>query len=613
MLPHVINSEGESGSSSEDDTESVVPEPSASVYEVFELELQSSVYDEAFLCPLVAWHFDQEAQADGQRRYFRRSAIRAWAHLLLNYLLQGFVVGIMVSKTCQDNTDNISDVFGDPEGAMAGNNMCWIIDDATREFLHYHHVRDNFQQGNLTYYTCMPDEVLLASRFRQLDLNRDGKWTYREAQNLSRKYQHRVGRWVDLAKLYCRQVVAIWDALQSGKRLTQRYSVKALLGPAFAKVARASGSQFLDCSSPAMQLAQIPLWYYLEAIEPFMGICGLLDESLCNNLVLRGSWARDVGMEPSANATSLTCALHRAMGFGSEVEPIFNVTNEILRARNPCGSALTDLCPLILTHQSALWRTRKAELCGAGSTEAMEVNGLWGNVAEYETSDLYWGSWGTVTIGYEMFMGLVLFLWGLAMVSELQTVFRWMSVLVYMPSCGRPASSSKAIQVRRHELRVCAIPQWCRWAGLLSNVLPRLALYILTSLCGIRFLLSVGQLEDLILNCLALMFVITIDDMIYMAFADHMHKTWINQCGFIKVKCQDPQSGYAWWAAWAHIPGFLTVIPVVAMTLYFLIADYFGTHGKYALARAYSCLCEASGEECSLALVLGGSTSLPRF
>ncbi|CAE7589231.1 unnamed protein product [Symbiodinium natans] len=135
----------------------------------------------------------------------------------------------------------------------------------------------------------------------------------------------------------------------------------------------------------------------------------------------------------------------------------------------------------------------------------------------------------------------------------------------------------------------------------LTNLLPRTLLQCVFFVVGIEYLLSVTKIEDLILNSLALMVLVTIDEMLFVAFTGEQNAIWIQNC--------EPLEGTSFkWLDWllsaTHMPvGLLIFVPITAT-----LAGYILNHvTMMALqAQATSCLCDLKGDSCFAPRFLAG-------
>ena len=148
-------------------------------------------------------------------------------------------------------------------------------------------------------------------------------------------------------------------------------------------------------------------------------------------------------------------------------------------------------------------------------------------------------------------------------------------------------------------LEVVGLTTQHRVSTVLLNLLPRSALQGCIFIVGIRYLLSVRNVSDLILNSLALTFLVTVDEMLFAAFAGEQNAAWIQNC--------KPLRGRSfWWLDWilrkTAIPvGLLIFIPILATLGYFVIANKLLTD---QLAHATYCLCDMSGDVCHARQIL---------
>ena len=148
-------------------------------------------------------------------------------------------------------------------------------------------------------------------------------------------------------------------------------------------------------------------------------------------------------------------------------------------------------------------------------------------------------------------------------------------------------------------LEVIGLTKQHRLSTILFNLLPRSALQCCIFVVGIRYLLSVRNVSDLILNSLALTFLVTVDEMLFAAFAGEQNAAWIQNC--------KPLRGRSFrWLDWVlektSIPvGLLIFVPILGTLCYFVISNKILTD---QLAQATYCLCDMDGAECHARQIL---------
>ncbi|CAE7236478.1 unnamed protein product, partial [Symbiodinium pilosum] len=140
-------------------------------------------------------------------------------------------------------------------------------------------------------------------------------------------------------------------------------------------------------------------------------------------------------------------------------------------------------------------------------------------------------AFGLTTVEFVMFLLLITLLWGLAAVEEYRIIIVWWNVLVSLPTVAEkePCLANKIADEEESSLEVRGLHRRSRWLIVACNLLPRSILQNLIFVVGIQYLLSVNNISDLILNSLALTFLVTVDEMIFGAFATQQDATIMRQ------------------------------------------------------------------------------------
>ena len=130
------------------------------------LTLAESAYENAFLMRVIT------------------KSIFGKAHflLLVNFFLQYSVVYLLSERTTGNQSLLKTRLFGQAS-AIDAPGVCWQREGETR-------------------ISCTPDEVALSADFANLDRDGDGRWTFEEADALSRGHAETTGRHVNMTEFY---------------------------------------------------------------------------------------------------------------------------------------------------------------------------------------------------------------------------------------------------------------------------------------------------------------------------------------------------------------------------------------------------------------------------
>jgi len=207
---------------------------------------------------------------------------------------------------------------------------------------------------------------------------------------------------------------------------------------------------------------------------------------------------------------------------------------------------------------------------------------------------------------YLVFLGLMLVIWWLSILEELRRVVTWHVVLLFMPCHGNVVSSSN--NPDDPSMMIEAISNPTKGVLFLFILIPRFFIAVALAWIGSAFLIGADDYGELILNGVALAFIIDIDEMMFAALMGAHSKESIanTQANHRQTGCMPCL------VELLNLPappfGMVFVISMVAFQMHRAL---FGDTGKYAMAVAYSCLCHAAGPDCLAAQLLGGLPHVP--
>ena len=196
---------------------------------------------------------------------------------------------------------------------------------------------------------------------------------------------------------------------------------------------------------------------------------------------------------------------------------------------------------------------------------------------------------------FRAFFFLIVFLWGLASVAEFRSISIWWNVMLALPTCDTKECLDESWQSEDEEcsLQIVGVSRRVRLMTILLNLLPRSILACCIFLVGVQYLLSVRNISDLILNSLALTFLVTVDEMLFAAFAGEQNAAWIESAKPIRgrsFRCVDRM------LALTHLPfGMFMFFPILIWLSYYIIRNQITT---VLLAEATYCLCDLAGSHC---------------
>jgi hypothetical protein len=141
------------------------------------------------------------------------------------------------------------------------------------------------------------------------------------------------------------------------------------------------------------------------------------------------------------------------------------------------------------------------------------------------------------------FLYSVLFIWSVRMVQELRTSQRFFTDVFQMPDCGHPSEMTQEVRRKEKEKSHCsvvALTRCTRWLLYLLVCLPKLLISLALLYLGCRFLSATANFENLVMNTVALEFVLTIDETLFHACVPVSYRTEVREVNFfVRMTAQE--------------------------------------------------------------------------
>lgn len=581
------------------------------------LHLDSSVYDLAFVCPIIS-HGSQKAIA------------KAVMLLLVNGLLQGISTFFLWTKATGDRRVRRDQIFG---GEGVNGTTIGVCTRVSPDMLNFVPSYTNLLglYPKLTTLddmentiTCTQDEILLTamSTFRHLSYGED-KWTTEHAEQLSSEYRNATGRWVNLE-----DVVA-----NLGRHKKQ-----------FATECGSAGCGF-DGSR------QIDEDFWKEQIFPILrSFCLVGDAELCFNFAAKFEYYRDPQLtEFFAYATDIFGARDFLK---SREENISSFQQSVMpdvkmHAPSVCEAAMRKFCPQIVygdyTVQSNRYRISRKTLCGDLDDVYLSSDPAYrsdGKVEDPNLTSVYTGSKrynneevGTMSRLFTILQLLMLLLWNIAIATEIKDiVIRFMVIWglpeskptdevaqipeVVLQAEDSPGGAATNVEPSTTELLgtasvtpggaegaqeeedefdehpLTSLTNWQRFRAITLSLIPRAVLAFFIFLAGVEFIFAAETINDVILNSLALTFLYSIDEMLFAISASRVEAETINRCSPLKVKF-----GMRFGRITRLLPpmGILALVVLATYSIY----QWMSFHSEARMvADAFNCFCQKSGDRC---------------
>lgn len=189
---------------------------------------------------------------------------------------------------------------------------------------------------------------------------------------------------------------------------------------------------------------------------------------------------------------------------------------------------------------------------------------------------------------------VAIFIFMLAMMEELLKILRSSRLLYLLPSKSEPwilyngELSDKDVNgpVTQFEgdfqLKIAGMSRAWKMFNIIFVVIPRLLIFKLTVQAGATFLIDTAGIEDVIVNCTALAFCLTIDDMIFELLNDRSTKAIMRQMEEFEHQedvndVRDDQelrsSGFFFFTLVSHLIPFQLII--VILMSFLAVVDYY--------------------------------------
>jgi hypothetical protein len=435
--------------------------------------------------------------------------------------------------------------------------------------------------GNGTF-TCMPHSVKFAFEWDNLDANGDGVWTIDEAR-------------CDYKDLKAKRHVSpetIFNNAINGLRMQAAYL-------------RDSGSNYTLFLPPEVQQERsIPKAYFKYWAGDAM-MCGLFDADSC---------------EAAAKSGVFTTAL-----VPGRMSPRAKGIYDLDSAIQYCYRMLQDGggCEALLPVDFKRNREQRWERCGDRSVveggsytnpfdDTQRIHVL---EAHYESVEAYQSATSRL---YLFFVSLVITLWLLSLISELRELIKFIEFLWVFPAVhgsqagGTPIRSPRSLRSTSPRLSYVSDPAVASDSPLKSEVvynitgiafwhrfvlcvvfLIRILVFNVLSQFGTRFLLAETDYFNLVLNSLALTFILTIDGMLFALVENEVRDEVLN-CKPLEFETRLP-TGDSWAGyllkkeCWG-----LFAVPLISV----IIVIHHNYQIKEPILTVLRCACTQEGSKC---------------
>lgn len=423
------------------------------------------------------------------------------------------------------------------------------------------HLCHRIGDGNGTF-TCMPHSVKFVFDWEHLDTDGDGVWTLAEAKADADNMRERNHI----------SPVTIFNNIINGLRFQEQY------------IARSGRNRSFYLSPDIENERAIPKAYFNFWKGDAM-MCGLFDSNSCEAAAKAGIF--DAALVPGRMSAS-------SKGI-RDLDSAIQYCYRMLQGGGGCEALLpTD------------FKRNREQRWGRCGTRALVEGGSYTNPyasdqkvhvleATYEVVDDYERATSRL---YMFFLSLVIMLWLLALIDEWRELIKFGEFLVTFPGLapGELGGSVTAGEADIHGdsevgYKITAISSQHRAVLAVFYVLRVMVCLILT-VFGTNFLLDETHYLDLVMNSLALTFILTIDSMLFELMEKDVKDAMANSKD-LEFVTQLPTKGWAGYCLKKECWG-LFLVPILAVTLV-LRYNYAEREPILTVLR---CACTQEGSKC---------------
>lgn len=403
-------------------------------------------------------------------------------------------------------------------------------------------------------YSCLPPSGRFAAYWKDLDANGDGIWSRSEAEK---------------------------DAAGLMKRLKVK-PFQLFRAIAVGLADRPIVDKSLWISPEVANMEAIPKPYF-DYWAGDAALCSYADVKMCGTLIQRGFF--DAAMDP-ANAGKGINSLASAL----------NYCNFMLKVGGGCDQSLPQIFKL--------YRARRHAQCGDGKLYSGGIYDNPHNEADrlYIINVAYSALTGFLKADgntYKFFVFLVLLIWFLSLISEMQTVLLLSEMVARFPGAGEDGGIEVAEEDGEEKMTITGITSGHRTV-LAGLTIMRLVIVIYLGWVGSIFLISETSYMDLLMNAVALAFILDIDEILYSAIAREDTKGDFEATNPIEWPTKLPTEGWSGWMISKDFWG-LVIFPIFAIAL----IAYNSLITVKPVLDALHCACYQVGPQCTDAHMYG--------
>ncbi|CAD7939020.1 unnamed protein product [Amoebophrya sp. A120] len=544
-------------------------------------QVNETAADHVLVLSSVTRQLRESLRCRGELTFFASAKLHfhssvAWLILWFVFALQGFILFKLRDITSYYSGDFTAKLVGEERGVCANVG----------------HLKTDLDANALlppAVWSCAPPPLDYASHWSNLDTNQDGVWSLSEAEATDKTlprskssllFEHFLGKIRDQKNP------------DTGEKMWEEQSKQFTVIPKEAYV-----------GDKALTLLQ----------KDMLILCQVLDARLCSNLELDG-----------------------------HLRPLFPDAKHPSQRIAKCEDLVKSHCDFFGGETYKTYQVRHGELCGEYQIRQIVGNGAMREAQFSEVVRYNNKVDGVTTITFSMFLAVILCLWLMVLLSEIKSALRMGLLLLFFPVAQTPSpaegSSSPEDQsyggfstsyaayaaprpkaVRHHTtpkisvytsggkaFHILATSSVLHKLQLVFFVfLPRMFILGLLIVVGTEFLLSNFAYIDLILNAVALGFLVDVDKIAYGTFSSRDRRLLLNSVKPLRFSGTRTE-GRSWQALRYRFADacsldhgiFSLFAAVVAIGAGVALHTQFAPGGLRDVAHALKCFCTMDGGYC---------------
>lgn len=397
-------------------------------------------------------------------------------------------------------------------------------------------------------YNCLPPSVRYADQWDALDANGDGIWSLDEAEDDANGFEQK----------FRAKPFLVFRAITVG--LTDRVSVDPNLWVA----------------PEVTEMRAIPKPYF----DYWMGdaaLCSYADPKVCGTLLDRGFFGSAFKNDTAGKAID-------------DIDGALDYCVWMLTVNGGCDQSLPQIYKLFRAQREA--QCGKSHLYNGGlyrnphhDVDKVYVTAVWYEKPEAQIK-------GTTAI-YLFFLFLVLQLWFLALLNEMRELVMIAEFTYVYPAAGEDGGLEVSkTEDDKEEYKITGLTSSHR-SAVIAMVVLRAAVVVYLGVVGCIFLVMETGYMDLLMNAVALAFILEIDEILFGAVARATTAEELDATADLEFETQLPTTGCAGWALQKDFWGIL-MFPIMTIAIMYSYQLFVAS----PVLDALNCACMQLGSQC---------------